>query len=253
MKMDISDKIEQIKDYAKNAEGLQKNSLVYEPFLRDLKVRLSWNSNAIEGNTLSLDETIAVIEYDEVHSGHTYTEYQEAKNMYRAVTEKLDMTGKKIPDIEWIKSVNATIIDSDGEFRNKDVYIGSLAEVVYYPPKYTEVPGLMRKFLDRSWVGAGITEETIVEITKTHIEFERIHPFADGNGRTGRMLMNQQLLNAGMFPAIIKDQSKYRQAFRRYERSGEISLMNYVIAEGILETYKKLEMISRNYLDSFRR
>ena len=74
----------------------------------------------------------------------------------------------------------------------------------------------------------------------------------DGNGRTGRMLMNQQLLNAGMLPAIIKDQSKYRQAFRRYERSGEISLMNYVIAEGILETYRKLEMISRNYLDSFR-
>lgn len=70
----------------------------------------------------------------------------------------------------------------------------------------------------------------------------------DGNGRTGRVIMHQQLLNQGILPAIIKDQSKYRQAFRRYDKNGETSLMEYVIAEGILETYHRLENVHEKFL-----
>ena len=77
-------------------------------------------------------------------------------------------------------------------------------------------------------------------IAKRHIEFERIHPYQDGNGRTGRMIMNQQLLNAGLLPAIIQDHSKYRQAFRRYDRNGSVELMQYEIAVGILKSYEIL-------------
>lgn len=75
-----------------------------------------------------------------------------------------------------------------------------------------------------------------------------IVPLPDGNGRTGRMIMHQQLLNQGLFPAVIKDQSKYRQAFRRYDKNGETALMEYVIAEGILETYHILEKINEKFL-----
>lgn len=60
--------------------------------------------------------------------------------------------------------------------------------------------------------------------------------------------MHQQLLNQGILPAIIKDQAKYRQAFRRYDKNGETSLMEYVIAEGILETYHKLENVYEKFL-----
>lgn len=58
-------------------------------------------------------------------------------------------------------------------------------------------------------------------ITEYHIRFERIHPFSDGNGRTGRMIMNQQLINNDMLPITIDKTSKYRQAFRAYEKNGD--------------------------------
>lgn len=59
-----------------------------KPFIKDFAYRFCWSSNALEGNTLSLDETICLIDYDEVRSGHTYTEYQEAKNLYKAIKRK---------------------------------------------------------------------------------------------------------------------------------------------------------------------
>lgn len=94
MIIDISGKILEIQECVKRANELKSNKLVWEPFHKDLLFRLSWNSNSLEGNTLSLEETIAVIEYDEVRSGHTYTEYQEAKSMYRTVMQRLDFEGK---------------------------------------------------------------------------------------------------------------------------------------------------------------
>lgn len=77
-----------------------------------------------------------------------------------------------------------------------------------------------------------------------------IVPLPDGNGRTGRLLLNQQLLNYGMLPAIITDQSKYRQAFRRYERNEDTSLMEYVLADGILETCEKLQQGYTRFLEA---
>ena len=58
---------------------LMENPLISQPFVEDFAKRFSWSTNAIEGNTLSLEETIAVIDYDEVRSNHTYSEYTDAK------------------------------------------------------------------------------------------------------------------------------------------------------------------------------
>ena len=72
-----------------------------------------------------------------------------------------------------------------------------------------------------------------------------IHPFQDGNGRTGRFVMDQMLLNEGLMPAIILNQSKYRQAFRLYERNRDTALMEYCIAAGVARTCEILEDICR--------
>ena len=74
MKLDLSDKIEKIMEKQQMFSQAKGEKLVWDPFVKDLQVRLCWNSNSLEGNTLSLDETLAVIEYDEVRTGHTYTE-----------------------------------------------------------------------------------------------------------------------------------------------------------------------------------
>ncbi len=62
-----------------------EDPLISRPFIDDFARRLAWSTNAIEGNTLSLDDTIAVIDYDEVRSNHTYSEYSDAKNAYYAI------------------------------------------------------------------------------------------------------------------------------------------------------------------------
>lgn len=66
-----------------------ENPLISQPFTEDFARRFSWSTNAIEGNTLSLEETIAVIDYDEVRSNHTYAEYTDAKNAYYAIQKML--------------------------------------------------------------------------------------------------------------------------------------------------------------------
>ena len=66
MEIDITDKIKQIIKLKDQTLALQENNMVWEPFMKDMSYRLSWNSNSLEGNTLSLDETINVIEYDSV-------------------------------------------------------------------------------------------------------------------------------------------------------------------------------------------
>ena len=72
-----------------------ENPLIIQPFTEDFARRFSWSTNAIEGNTLSLEETIAVIDYDEVRSNHTYSEYTDAKNVYYAI-QKTVLNGKNI-------------------------------------------------------------------------------------------------------------------------------------------------------------
>lgn len=242
MKIDISNKVREIQQCRKKCDKLKKNYLVWEPFQRELLFLLSWNSNSLEGNTLSLEETIEVIEYDEVGFGHTYIEYQEAKSMYAALYQKVAFEGNAKIDLEWIKDTNRLIMQKDGELRKEDMYIGTTVEAAYYPPKYQLLPEMMEKYIKNLQTDEKMQEkDAIAYVARKHIEFERIHPFKDGNGRTGRVIMHQQLLNQGILPAIIKDQSKYRQAFRRYDKNGEIALMEYVIAEGIMETYRTLE------------
>ena len=78
--------------------------------------------------------------------------------------------------------------------------------------------------------------------------FERIHPFQDGNGRTGRILINQQLINNGLPPISIKPTGKYRQAFRRYNNSGDLSQMVYILAKSELESFDRILQQESRYL-----
>ena len=80
------DKIEKIQKrypYQQMPEHLKR------AFEQDMRIRLSWrvHTNSLEGNTLSLEETVEIISYDEVRSGHTYSEYTEAKNSYKAYSK----------------------------------------------------------------------------------------------------------------------------------------------------------------------
>ena len=221
-----------------------ENPLISQPFTEDFARRFSWSTNAIEGNTLSLEETIAVIDYDEVRSNHTYSEYTDAKNVYHAIRKMLFPFAKTVIDEEWIKKTNGYIRHMQGEYRDTSVYIGNLSEAVYYPPDPQDVPELMENWMREANMEAAAVKEIFEKIAASHVRFERIHPFSDGNGRTGRMIVNQQLINHGLLPISIQPAGKYREAFRRYDKKEDISEMVYVLLKSEQESFDRVRSLA---------
>lgn len=221
--------------------------VVKEAYVKDFVIRACWSSNALEGNTLSLDETISAIDYDEVRSGHTFSEYQEAKNGYRAICKSLlPLSEKKITET-WLLEANGFIMGKTGEYRKGDVYIGSAVEAVYFPPSPSRVIELMSVFFDNINFKEKTPETILEEIARQHIEFERIHPFQDGNGRVGRIIMNQQLINNNMLPIAITPTGKYRQAFRIYNKNGDVSMMVHLLAKEELEAVRRANELAAKF------
>lgn len=243
--IDFSDKIRKIRNELPSAEESLKDELIANPFFKDFVYSFCWSSNAIEGNTLSLEETISLLEFDEVSTGHTYSEYTEAKRLNVAIKKYLSFEPQEITEC-WIKNVANEITGLGAEYRTSNVYIGTLSEAVYYPPDYERINGLMNDYVrhlqpyDRLSFG-----EKIACIAEKHIEFERIHPFADGNGRTGRLILNQLLINEGLLPIIIEPKSKYRSAFKVYDKNRDTSIMENIIYNGLLNSLEKIDVLNK--------
>lgn len=244
--IDFTEKIKKIEKALPQIRGYLKEKLIFEPFYKDFKYSFCWSSNAIEGNTLSLSETISLLEYDEVSAGHTFREYDEAKRLYSAIEKCLSFEGADITE-SWIKNIAYEVTGLDEGYRKENVYIGTLSEVIYYPPNYENIEGLMAKYIQHiKPFGKMQLGDKIAYIAKKHIEFERIHPFSDGNGRAGRVILNQSLINEGLLPIVIEPKSKYRSAFKEYDKNGDTSLMENIIYNGQLEAIEKLEFLVKN-------
>ncbi len=243
MLIDNTNLLQQLSLNKKSISELKKNTALFNPFWDDFKVRFCWSSNSIEGNTLSLDETIDAVLYDEVHSGHTYSEYTDAKQLYHAICEQLSTEELQITE-EWVKQCNSLIRKSDGNYRTKEVHIGTLVEATYFPTSPKNIKEQMGLLLQKANFEGDSIEDTIKKIAKFHIDFERIHPFEDGNGRTGRIILNQQLINHNLLPIAIQKASNYRQAFKIYDKNGDTSMLEHIIYSNELEMinlYKTLE------------
>lgn len=233
-------------------KNLMSDTALMEMFSRDFSFRFCWSSNAIEGNTLSLDETVALIEYDEVKAGKPYSHYQEAKSLYRAISESMLPFHSQPITESWIKQNNGMIIGAPGNYRTGPVYVGSLVEVVYMPPAAELVPGLMDNFLQTvNFTATGI-QEIIEKAAKNHLDFERIHPFQDGNGRVGRMILNQQLINHGLLPVTIGPKGDYRRSFVQYDKKGDMSKLVHVICKEELASIRRVQELGRMAEQPFR-
>ena len=138
-----------------------EDPLIRQPFTEDFVRRFSWSTNAIEGNTLSLEETIALIDYDEVRSNHTYAEYTDAKNACHAIRKMLLPFKKTAIDEAWIRKANGYIRHAQGEYRDTTVYIGNLSEAIYYPPEPQDVPALMKNWIIETEKGNGTDAKQI--------------------------------------------------------------------------------------------
>lgn len=204
-----------------------------EEFLIDF----TYNSNAIEGNTLTLKETALVLEGMTIDQ-KPLKDHLEAVGHRDAFLYVQDIATKDIPlDESVIKNIHALVLmdrpEDKGVYRRIPVRImgGYIQPVQPYliEPKITEL--LAEDKLRKE------TMKPIERIARFHLEFEGIHPFIDGNGRTGRLLLNLDLIRNGYPPINVKftDRKRYDDAFDAYYRDGNADEMINLIARYVDE------------------
>lgn len=207
-------------------------------------IELTYNSNAIEGNSLSLSETKLVVEEGLTIGGKTLREHLEATNHQKAIEfVKTLVSKKKIEEIE-VLNLHALILDridphNAGFYRKSTVRISGTN---YTPPNFIKVPELMQEVYQKI---NEKKEELIEQAALIHLRFVAIHPFIDGNGRTARLLTNLYLMRNG-YPPII-----YLRAERKkYIRSIMRDQLEHDASEFVNFTAKAVERSLDIYLDS---
>ncbi len=201
--------------------------------LRDeFTVEYTYNSNAIEGNTLTLKETALVLEGMTIDQ-KPLKDHLEAVGHRDAFLYIEDIAKQQIPLSESvIKNIHSLVLmdqpEDRGVFRKIPVRImGAYTEPVQpylIEPKITDLLAINEE--------RKASMNTIERIARFHLEFEGIHPFIDGNGRTGRLIMNLDLIRCGYPPINVKfaDRRKYYDAFDAYYRDGDMTAMIDLIA-----------------------
>ncbi|MCM1330521.1 MAG: Fic family protein [Ruminococcus sp.] len=223
------------------AEKLREKNIpekVLESFEEAFSIEYTHHSTAMEGNTLTLIETKAVIEDEISVGGKKLREIYEVANHNKAFNYAKKRISQGDPlDEKITKDIHAIVmenIDIGGVYRHEDVAIRGAAHT---PPSPNEMYNQIKYFytqLDRDDLNP-------IELAAwVHAEFVRIHPFTDGNGRTARLIMNYSLMSGGFLPVNISTDVRiaYYESLDIYGVKRELAPFAELIAE--LET-KRLE------------
>lgn len=199
----------------------------------EFTVEYTYNSNAIEGNTLTLRETDLVLRGLTIDR-KPLKDHMEAVGHKEAFDYVRELVQNNIPISERIiKEIHFLVLadkkDDRGVYRRVPVRImGAYHEPVQPFLIASKMEQLLRDFAES-------TEHIVTKLARFHIEFEGIHPFIDGNGRTGRLLVNLELMKAGYPPIDIKftDRIMYYNAFDEYHVKNNLSAMETLFANYI--------------------
>ncbi len=201
-----------------------------ERLTEEFIVEYTYNSNAIEGNTLTLRETDMVLRGLTIDQ-KPLKDHMEAVGHKEAFEFVMDMVKNQVPLSESIiRQIHYLVLadkkDDRGVYRRVPVRIMGAkhepAQPYLIQPKMEQ---LLESYRNN-------TEHMITKLARFHIEFEGIHPFIDGNGRTGRLLVNLELMKAGYPPIDIKftDRATYYNAFDEYHVKHNLNAMEKLFA-----------------------
>lgn len=205
------------------------------------ELEMTYNSNAIEGNSLTLKETFLVVNEGLTIKGKPLKDHLEAKGHAEALEYLYKITSKRNQEPlteRVIREFNKIVmqgIDREwaGKYRNSNVIIGGSSHT---PPEAFEVPYLMQELI--YWAKTDGQEMHPVELAAVlHHRFVSIHPFFDGNGRTTRLAMNIILLQAG-FPLVVVLKNDRRRYYRLLSEADNGDLLPFAsfIAQAVLRT-----------------
>lgn len=205
--------------------------------LNRLTLHLTYHTNTIEGSTMTLADVGEVIFENKVLSNRTATEQAEARNHQATLhwlLEQLAGSGNKLViDASLVLGIHLRlmngIISDAGQYRQHAVRImGSRVTVA----KWLKVPVLTEQLMVDV---KNVSQDIIGDLAKTHAKFEQIHPFSDGNGRTGRLLLLAQALQAELVPPLVVKERKH--AYYKYlemaQASANYEPLELFIAESI--------------------
>jgi Fic family protein len=205
----------------------------FDSFEKSFNISYAHESTAIEGNTLSLIETKAVIEDGLSVGGKTLRELNEVKNHSKAYSYVKKCIEDGAPFSEaFAKDIHAILMEGilvGGVYRNVAVRITGAGHKPPAPSEmYAQIKAFFGDFTEKTAAMNGV--ETAAY---THAEFVKIHPFVDGNGRASRLLMNYGLLRNKFAPVSIKKENRiaYFEALESYAVKGDLSPFSEMIAE----------------------
>lgn len=179
-------------------------------YMEDILVRMAHHSTAIEGNTLTQAETISILIHNFIPRDMSEREYYEVKNYRKAFNTLLEADRKITTELikKYNKDIMENLHDLNGKFKTtQNLILGAEFE----PTKPYLVPFEIEDWcnnLSYRLDNAKTNEEKVEIIMDQHIKFEKIHPFNDGNGRTGRLLIIHSCLKEDLEPIIIPKEEK---------------------------------------------
>jgi len=208
----------------------------------EFMIENTYNSNAIEGNTLTLRETALILQEGVTIAEKPVREHLEAighKDAFEYMTLLADadtaLTERVVKEIHSLVLMNDAV--NKGVYRKIPVTVAGASQ---RPPQPYLVPELMGALI-ADYDGIKRGRHIIEAVADFHLRFEGIHPFIDGNGRTGRLLLNFELIKAGLLPVDIKfsDRRKYYGCFDSYFAGGGAGALSGLIAGYETEELRK--------------
>jgi Fic family protein len=238
----LVNKIKKKKQKLDSLRPLPKDAV--KRIIEDIRLRHTYHSDAIEGNTLTLQETKLVLEEGITIGGKPLKDHIEAKNDAEAFDLMIDfVNSKKQISQETIQQIHEFvmkgILKNPGQYRTENV---AITGAKIRPPSYSKIIKLMDEYIQN------IEKLKLLTIKKAafiHHEFVRIHPFIDGNGRVARLLTNFYLMKNGYPPIVIlkEDRKKYYKTLNKADQ-GDLSDFATFIARSVNESLQY-------YLSSF--
>ncbi len=228
--------------WARSSPSTLRTLLDRPDLLQEFELRLTYTSNRIEGSTLTEAETAAVIFDDAAVARRALADQIAAKNHQAALRAlfRFVEAGESITE-EFVLRLHAILMnglrDDAGQYRSHGVRIvGSnipTANPLSVPRLMTELVASIEKS----------PHDAIAHAADIHAQFEKIHPFADGNGRVGRLLLHMMLFRANLPPSIIRSQRKraYYAALQQAQSGGGTEKLEIVICDGILDGRRIVE------------
>jgi len=201
-----------------------------------------YNSNAIENSTLTFEETEKILNQVALDRYITEREIFEARNLARIVGYISGKASEKDMDIEMMLLLHKMLMTNinteiAGRFRQPGEFVRVGTHIAPPPERVEEmITGMLYNYK-----AVYDTTNIIQRLAKLHLTFEHIHPFIDGNGRIGRVLVNYLLVREGYVPVNIKfvDRQKYYEAFREFDNEEKTAIMEKIIFKALTNSYHK--------------